>query len=148
MRHVGCFKLYLQNNWGLCVVFHGGVAGDLNASLCIAFCCDTWFYLLEKNLFVREIFCNTIHWHNPEQVRWCTQNIGVSISSNLCCLLPKSVGIYLEYMEQRKGCFKGRKPEGIFVPVVHICNEVRTEDLGEPWSWFIPSEVLALVSFE
>lgn len=30
------------------------------------------------------------------------------------------------------------------IPVVHICNEVSTEDLGEPWRWFISSEVLTL----
>lgn len=30
------------------------------------------------------------------------------------------------------------------IPVVHICNEVHTEDLGEPWRGFLSSEVLAL----
>lgn len=31
------------------------------------------------------------------------------------------------------------------IPVLHICSEVYTEDLGEPWRWFIiSSEVLAL----
>lgn len=61
MRHVGCFKLYLQNNWGSCVVFHGG-AGDLNSSLCIAFCCDVWFYLLEKTFLSEKYFveCKTL----------------------------------------------------------------------------------------
>lgn len=30
------------------------------------------------------------------------------------------------------------------IPVAHICNEVHTEDLGEPWRGFLSSEVLAL----
>lgn len=65
MRHIGPFELLLQNNWLLCMLFHGGMEGDLSASLCIASCSDvlsSW----KKACFVGE---NT---ENSEQVRWYT----------------------------------------------------------------------------
>lgn len=54
------------------MLFQGGVAGDLNAALCIASFSDDLFYLLEKACFVGEIVCNTQNTENSEQVRWYT----------------------------------------------------------------------------
>lgn len=100
------------------MVFDGG-AGDLNSSLCTDFCFDVWFYLLEKNLFVREIFCKMQNTDSPEQVRWYTHSVRMSISSEQCCLFPESVGIYLEYVKQgRDALNEANQP----IPVAHICN--------------------------
>lgn len=119
MRHVGCFKLLSSEQL---VVVQNKLCGfswrgGRRFKCLFVHCFLLWYLILSsgKNLFVREIFCNTKHWPNPEQVRWYTRNVGISISSKLCCLLPKSVGIYLEDMKQRKGCFKGSKPVGIFL---------------------------------
>lgn len=122
MRHVGCFKVYLQNNWGLCVVFDGE-AGDLNSSLCIAFCCDVWFYLLEKNFLSGKYFvkCKTL----TVQSRLGGTHGMSGWASHQCCLFPEYVGIYLEYMTQRKACFKWSKPEGIFLWFIFVMKSTQ-----------------------
>lgn len=101
-------------------------------------CFLLWCLILSsgKKHFVREIFCKMQNTDSPEQVRWYTWNVRMSISSKQCCLFPESVGIYLEYVQQRKGCFKWSKPEGIFLWFI-FGIEVNTEDLGEPWRVFI-----------
>lgn len=116
---------------GACVVFHGGVAGDLNSSLCIAFCCDVLIFIFRKKPFVREKFCKMQNTGSPEQVTGVHRNVRINTSSKPCCLLPKPVGIYLQYLKQRRGCFKRSKSEGIFLWFVFVMK-LHPEDLGEP----------------
>lgn len=107
-------------------------------------CFLLWCLILSsgKKHFVREIFCKMQNTDSPEQVRWYTWNVRMSISSKQCCLFPESVGIYLEYMKQRKGCFKWSKPEGIFLWFLFVMKS--TQRTWESPGGCSSSEVLAL----